>query len=233
MKLKCMIFAVVACLVLASGAFAFNVVSDSNGAFSLDGPATDFTNWALAGGATSNGFMTVNEGAITHDWYISGTDVPSAYAQLTIPFNFSAPLTSCVLNYGASVWPYGNNYGWVQIILVTPSASTKIFSMSSDSTDPTYANYNYTQSQNPAGNWTWYGYTDISDRIAGQTQFSLEVAVQTGWSAFVYNGGAFLPTAFSQSDFVMSGTTAVPEPGSMLTLCAGLMACVACVRRRR
>ena len=43
---------ILACGLLASATMAFNVATDWNNAFCLDGPVNNFTNWAIAGGAT-------------------------------------------------------------------------------------------------------------------------------------------------------------------------------------
>lgn len=230
MKHVKLILAVFAGVMLASQAFAFNVASNTDGSFSLTGPANNFTNWAVDGGATTTGGWSTYT-ASDYPWmYMSGPATTQSISTIMIPFVFDAPLATARLDYTATMLSYGSNWGYVKMWV----DSTQIFAFKSDRTE--FANYNYTASQTPTEAGDWRGYTDISALVAGKNSFTLNIECMTGWSSTMFNGGVVMTTWTHQSDpdFYLTGTTAaVPEPASILGLCAGLGALIPCIRRRK
>lgn len=231
---------ILGCLLLASGAMAFNVTSGGSGNFALDGPQTTFTAWALAGGAITYGdFNTYSQTDPTWGYtnYITGTWDANTWVSLDVPFNFNAPVTSAKINFSSICADYGNNWGGAQIfVLDTAGNQTKLFSQCADSTDPNLADYNYTASQTPSAGF-FDGYTDFSGVVAGQTSFTIRFTVGTGWNWPLGNGAGFFPydtrVPSELQDFIFTGTTAVPEPGSLVALASGLCGLMGLAIRRR
>lgn len=223
---------ILSCAILSSGAMAFDVVSDSSDQFSLMGPVDNFTNWAVTGGATNSGFETFKTPLSNNQW-MSGTQATEKWVNIVIPFNFSAPIETARLDYGAVVINYGNNYGHVMLDVEVNGTWTNIFHAVANAGETPY---NYTTSQTPdkpAGSWR--GYTDISDLVKGQNSFNLRATVYTGWQAWVYNGGEFLPDSWADSNFYLTGTTApaVPEPSALVAMCTGIIGLAGFSSRRR
>lgn len=184
-----------------------DVPINNDSTFSLRGPANGFTSWAVARGATPTSFTTFQNG----DLWLSGNSTPGGGARLEIPFTFEKPLATARLDYGAICLSYVSNWGYVGLDIVTDAGTTEIYRLKADSTDPARNNYNYTTSQTPAGKEAWRGYTDISQLVAGKKAFTLVVLTESGESGWTYNGGQFLPSQWTDSDFYLTGTTSGPK----------------------
>ncbi len=232
MKRKCMFLAVLGCLLMTTQAFGFDVAIEPDGSFSLLGPRDNFSNWAIGGGGvTYNDFFTW--WYPTHSEWYSGYDLPNTWADMTIPFNFSAPVVTARIDYSAICIKYGYNWGECNVRLKDSyGIETPIFHKNADSTGP---NYNYTASQTPDEELGfWVGYTDITPLVSGQTSFSLTFEVFVGDSSYTYNGGQFFPGGPDSvgRDFVLTGTAAAPisiaeakkwQDGSLVSLQEGIV----------
>ena len=222
-----------AALALGNQVAAMDVTSNADNSFSVVGPVDSFTDWAVDGGAIANNFTTHSLPGDGGLWN-SGPTTVNTWGTLTIPFNFSAPISTARLDYGATCIAYGWNWGSVELFVNDGTTDTRIFCIVADKNDPEYPNYNYTTSQTPTGNQSYRGYTDISPLVAGKTSFTLTVIDYAGDNGWIYNGGQFLPSAFTDSNFYLTGTTApVPEPGSILALATGLCGLIGVAARRR
>lgn len=224
----------VACVALASNAWAFVIVPGASNSYTVTGPLTNFTNWAVAGGATNYGFTTASEYNSTWDYtnYISGTTNGSSWVTIDVPFTFSAPIVTAKLDFSSVVADYGNNWGGTQIFVFDAnSVQTKVFAQCANSTDPALQNYNYSGTTPTAG--FFKGSTDFSALVAGQSSFTLRFTAGTGWSWPIGNGGGFFAydtrTPSGYQDFVLSGMA--PEPSALFVLLGGMAGFA--IRRRK
>ncbi len=226
------------CLVVGaavmSPARCFTITPDASNAYTVTGPLTNFTNWALAGGATSYSFTTTSE--YNSQWnytnYISGTTAANTWVTLDIPFAFAAPLVTAKIDFSSVVADYGSNWGAAQIFVTDANnVQTKIFSQCANSTDPNLQNYNYSGTTPAAG--FFKGSTDFSALVAGQSGFTLRFTAGTGWNWPMGNGGGFFPydsrSPADYQDFVLYGMA--PEPSALVVLLGGLAGFA--IRRRQ
>ncbi len=143
-----------------------------------------------------------------------------------MPFNFTQPLATARIDFGAVCHKYlendENNYGYLDIHIITSAGDLLIFHMQGNEGEQSY---NYTQSQTPGAlEEQWRGYTDITNIVKGQTSFSMEIIATTGWAYYSW-GGQFCPTLwtttnpdgstnYANSNFYLSGTTNPINPAN-------------------
>jgi len=215
----------VACAVWVSNAGAIAIAPDASYNYTVTGPLTTFTNWALTGGATSYSFTTTSEYNSQWDYtnYISGTTAANSWVTLDLPFTSTAPLVTAKLDFSSVVADYGSNWGAAQIFVTDANnIQTKIFSQCANSTDPNLQNYNYSGTTPAAG--FFKGSTDFSALVVGQSSFTLRFTAGTGWNWPMGNGGGFFPydsrSPGNYQDFVLYGMA--PEPSALVVLLGGL-----------
>ncbi len=137
----------------------------------------------MAGGAWYQGDFETSSattGGVTNT--ITGDAGNNTWATMWVPFSFNAPIQTAVINFSALCNDYGNSWGAARIdIFPANGGDIEIFCEKADSTDPQFADYNYTASQTPVPGATisssgyWSGYTDFSALVAGQTRLHLDV----------------------------------------------------------
>ncbi len=210
------------------------VATDSTGSYSVLGPSLYFTPWVESLGGCCNGDPGTGTNSAT-DAYgaytITGTLTIDAWGYVFVPFSFNAPIQTAKIGYSSNIDDYGNNFGAARIDLFKADGTQyELYCEKADSTDPTFADYNYTASETPVPGVTivtnpsthesgrFNGYTDFSAIVAGETYFSLRFSVGTGWDWPVFKSGFFpFDTRLGiYNDFTLSGTLGQSVPVTSL-----------------
>ena len=225
MKKFRILLAVCCCVAIMASASAGIITGDAGGNFNVEGPADDFVNWASTNHSVSvESGQTMMQTILDADKRYHYTTSPtiSNQSDLDILFTFDQPLVTCRLDYGSVIDEAQSlaSGPFVQIEVTAGGDKTRIYYHThKNSTDP---DFNYT----PAGgvpNGTdgdaerHRAYTIIDDLVAGETEFTLNIAVYRGdyggANTFLHYGGSFLPDReeasptplWPESDFILSG----------------------------
>ena len=203
------------------------ITGDAAGNFHVVGEASDFVNWA-----DSNFVVSVESGQTMMQTILDTgkgyhyTTSPSnnAQADLDIVFRFDQPLVTCQLDYGTVIDESQSSDAFVQIEVTAKRVKTLIYFHQEYHTGQELS-YNYT----PEGGVPngvdgdaerCRAYTLIDDLVAGETEFTLHIAVYFGsmgdpaGGTGLNQGGSFLPDReeatpsplWPESDFILSGT---------------------------
>ncbi|MBN1437666.1 MAG: hypothetical protein JW936_11390 [Sedimentisphaerales bacterium] len=207
---------------------------EPDGSFNLRGPVGQFMDWATNNfnAAPSNHVNGISTHA-TMGYTVTGPQVKDGRCTVAIPFRLpeGRVYDTARLDYSSQVYAYGDpggdtNSGFVKLTVVTDSGTTQIYYHQS----PDYVGQPLSMNYDPCGGVPNGGvsepffraFTDISDLVAGENAFELQIEVLLGWSGWIYNGGWFLPARndlldidAGELDFYFTGTTAegtVPPP---------------------
>lgn len=207
----------------ASAAVQINPALDNT--FSVTGPAAIFTDWATSNGATTVGSWGTY---LASGFMVSGSTQADYGAALHIPFTSSAAFESVIIGHSSQVLSYGSNWGMCKMYVTVNGSDTLIFANYSPDYNNPALNYNYNGPAVVPGEFNKLT-TDISDLVAGYTEFTLVLYSQLGWSGYYFNGGVFM-NATHGTDLTVTGTV-VPEPMTVVLLATGLIGAV--IRRRK
>ena len=226
MKIFEMLLVMCCCAAITSSAAAV-ITGDAGGNFHVEGEASDFVNWASTNHAVSvlpgqTMMQTILDTAKGYHY----TTSPSTQSQadLDILFRFDQPLLTCRLDYGSVVDESQSLDAFVQIGVTADGNNTLIYLHTHKHSG---GDFNYTQAGGvPNGvdgdTERHRAYTIIDDLVAGETEFTLNIAVVRGTfggaNTGLNLGGSFLPDReaaspplWPESDFIMSGSM-VREP---------------------
>jgi hypothetical protein len=226
------------CVAMTTVVGADVIGSDPSGNYYVEGEASDFVNWASTNHSVSVlAGQTMMQTIFATDKGFHYTTAPTnlAQADMDIQFQFERPLVTCRLDYGSVIDQAQTGDAFVQLEVTAKAVKTLIYFHQPWLADNSQAgSFNYT----PAGgipngvdgdSERHRAYTDIDALVAGETEFTLNIAVYFGThgepnaseigGTLLNMGGSFLPDRevpllWPESDFIMSGTMDPPGPCS-------------------
>jgi len=240
MKMCKMLLVLCCCLAITTGAGAAVITGDPGGNFNVEGPADDFVNWA-----STNHSVSVEAGQIMMEtlwdstkptWYTT-SPTNGTQADLDILFTFDQPLITARLDFGSIIQDVASGDSFAQLEITAASTGIKTLIYFHDHLHAG-GDYNY----DPTGFVSTgsraernYTFVNIDALVAGETQFTLNMAVQRSSNGTEQWGASFMGDREAlgydpESDFFLSGTMVVPEPATMTLLALGS---VALIRRKR
>ena len=221
MKIFKMLLVMCCCAAMASSAAAV-ITGDAGGNFNIVGEASDFVNWA-----STNHSVSVESGQtmmqtildVGKGYHYTTSPTTSNQSDLDILFTFAKPLVTCRLDYGSVIDMDQSLAGGplVQLEITAKAVKTLIYLH-----DHFHAgvDYNYTPVGGVPTGERERVYTIIDDLVAGETEFTLNIATVFGSDGdpnagtLLHYGGSFLPDReeatpiplWPESDFILSGT---------------------------